>query len=990
MSMPRLRKLASRRRKQRARQLQTERLEARQLLIGTPLGQFVDAAYQDVLERRAESGGLEFWSDLLGTKAISREDVARSILNSAEYTRGEVSDLYTELLGRPADAGGLNFWTAAVQGGTSLLDVQAGFLGSNEYFGNHGGANASFVAAAYQDILGRPAATSESDYWLGQLGSISRQQVARQIIYSPENLQQEVDGWYQLYLHRGADAGGLAYWTNLLSTGTNPTAIQTGFIASPEYYERETAPAIRVPTAQTPSVATTIHWGGNTELHSEVGLFVVENDAGVVGGLAPGHQDYVQAALSSASRQVIFTKDQAPTSTSVAPGTLPGSTTLQLPAGALLGIYLVQNGAAAEALPPVPRASRPNVFFSFPTGNGDVFDHYRYGNYVVVGIEDLTSGGDKDFNDVVLQFEFPAEDTSPPVNQPPVFAAIADQTIPEEAPWQFQVAATDPDGPASAIRYSLDSASTALGIAIDPVTGLIAWTPNETQGPGTYSLIVRATDGANPAGIGERTFLVNVSELNRPPVLADIPSRTVSAGQNVSITAVATDPDLPANTLLFSLDTATAPAGATIDPATGVFNWTPTPDQAGESFTVTVRVSDQGTPALTDETQFTLSVDDCSFDGDPEAWTSFEDGGSETGAGTTSIAEMAATLVEGDSFVVGIQREIVIPATASQLRFSIFDDAFDTSSSGEIRDAFEAALVDDQGRSVVLPFANGRDAFFNLTEGLPAAMGPGVAFDGNRVVVDLSGVTVSNARLIFRLVNNDADTESTVSLTCVRVEALAAPLLATSPFAQSNTTSTQTNPSHGAANNVTPMGPALPAGVMPRSAPTAASTVTTQDLPLPPGPPPIDAFAIDNRGKDFWLGFADNLLEGGNQATKTLFITGDIATTGNVSVPGLGFSQDFVVNPGEVTAVVLPTQVEVEAIAAIQDLGIHVVAVDEVTVYGLNRAQNTTDAFLALPTDSLGTEYMNLTYRNDGFFLAFIAGTQLLIVGAQDDTHVTI
>ena len=111
MSMPRLRKLASRRRKQRARQLQTERLEARQLLIGTPLGQFVDAAYQDVLERRAESGGLEFWSDLLGTKAISREDVARSILNSAEYTRGEVSDLYTELLGRPADAGGLNFWT---------------------------------------------------------------------------------------------------------------------------------------------------------------------------------------------------------------------------------------------------------------------------------------------------------------------------------------------------------------------------------------------------------------------------------------------------------------------------------------------------------------------------------------------------------------------------------------------------------------------------------------------------------------------------------------------------------------------------------------------------------------------------------------------------------------------------------------------------------------------------------------------------------------
>jgi hypothetical protein len=111
--MQRLRSLISRRRKKRDRQLQPERLEARQLLFGTPLGQFVDAAYQDVLERRAEAGGLEFWSGLLGTNAISRADVARSILNSAEYTRGEISDLYTELLGRPADAGVLNFWAAA-------------------------------------------------------------------------------------------------------------------------------------------------------------------------------------------------------------------------------------------------------------------------------------------------------------------------------------------------------------------------------------------------------------------------------------------------------------------------------------------------------------------------------------------------------------------------------------------------------------------------------------------------------------------------------------------------------------------------------------------------------------------------------------------------------------------------------------------------------------------------------------------------------------
>lgn len=979
-----------RRRHAKSPSLSTERLETRLLLFGTPLGQFVDAAYQDVLERPAEGSGLEYWTNRLGANAITRGDVAQSILVSGEHARATVNDLYTSILGRAADPAGLSYWAGAIQAGTSELDVEAGFLGSGEYFQKEGGTNASFIAAAYQDILGRTAGPSETAFWLDRLNVISREQVARNIIYSPENLRQEVSDWYETYLHRTPDGGGLAYWTGLLSAGTNPNTIQTGFIASQEYFDRETAPAIRVPGA-TGTIQTTIHWGGRTDFTSEVGLFVVDNDLGLLNGMDPSNPDYAQAALSSPSRQVIFTKEQAPTNTSVDPATLPGSTTLNLPAGALMGIYVVQDGAAADALPPTPRAERPNVYFSFPSGNGDGFDHYRYGNYVLVGLEDLPNGGDKDFDDAVLRFEFPEDTGTPPANRPPVIASIANQTIPEEAAFQLSVSATDPDGPASAIRFSLDAASVNRGLAIDPVTGLLTWTPTEAQGPGAYSVIVKATDGGSPAAASERTFTINVTEVNRPPVLADIPSRTVSSGTNVVFTATATDPDLPANALLFSL--IGAPAGATLDAATGAFQWTPTSDQAGESYTMTVRVSDQQNPALTDEATFSITVEDCVFDREPDAWTSFEDGGSVTGQGTTSVAEQLATLIEGDSFTVGIERTIAIPGTPSQLRFTILSANFDTTSSGEIRDAFEAALVDESGTPVVLPFAAGRDAFFNLTEGIPAAFGPGVTFDGNTVIVDLSDVTVTSARLIFRLVNNDEDVASTVSLTCVRVEPLTTPLRSR-PLAAPQPSAGSYNPNSTAdsatRSSTMLVGPALPPGVLPRSAatnppPSTPPVATPQDDPLP-----VDTFTIDNRGKDFWLGFADNLLEGGNQATKTLFITGDVATTGTVSVPGLSFEQAFAVNPGEVTAVVLPTLVEVESLFDIQDLGVHVVANEEVTVYGLNRAQSTTDAFLALPTDSLGTEYLNLTYRNGGYFLAFVAGTQLLLVGAEDDTQVTI
>jgi len=70
---------------------------------------------------------------------------------------------------------------------------------------------------------------------------------------------------------------------------------------------------------------------------------------------------------------------------------------------------------------------------------------------------------------------------------------------------------------------------------------------------------------------------------------------------------VATDPDLPVQTLTFSL-LAGAPAGAEIDATSGHFGWTPGPVAAPTTNAFTVSVTDHGSPAQTANRSFNIVV----------------------------------------------------------------------------------------------------------------------------------------------------------------------------------------------------------------------------------------------------------------------------------------------------------------------------------------------------------------------------------------------
>src|SRR5262249_62387383 len=71
---------------------------------------------------------------------------------------------------------------------------------------------------------------------------------------------------------------------------------------------------------------------------------------------------------------------------------------------------------------------------------------------------------------------------------------------------------------------------------------------------------------------------VTVNEVNVPPALSGVPTAaTIDELTQLTFTAAATDPDLPAQALTFSL--VGAPAGASIDASTGAVTWTPGEDQ---------------------------------------------------------------------------------------------------------------------------------------------------------------------------------------------------------------------------------------------------------------------------------------------------------------------------------------------------------------------------------------------------------------------------
>ena len=190
-------------------------------------------------------------------------------------------------------------------------------------------------------------------------------------------------------------------------------------------------------------------------------------------------------------------------------------------------------------------------------------------------------------------------------NRSPQIAPIDNIATDEESEISFKVAASDVDSDATSFRLADGADPVPVGATIT-ADGVFTWTPTEAQGPGSYTFAIAATDNGTPALTAQQLITVTVYEVNRPPVLAAASQQTVTEGTTLRYELSASDEDLPANGLRFSLEG--APDGVRIGAHTGVMTWTPTAAQAPGTFVFKIVATDDGDPKLTATETVTIEV----------------------------------------------------------------------------------------------------------------------------------------------------------------------------------------------------------------------------------------------------------------------------------------------------------------------------------------------------------------------------------------------
>jgi hypothetical protein len=197
-------------------------------------------------------------------------------------------------------------------------------------------------------------------------------------------------------------AGTLAVGTNSITataTNTNGTSSASSALSityAPSYSQVYTVPGV-------PGTAETLNidWVSRQAAYNdEIGVYTVTTMSGTANGVAPGATGYAQAAVGFSSSQVIF-----------ASGDVGGETdTISVTAGQLLAFYMIQNDTSSDFLTNNSTDSLsagPVAFFTITAANPDGVQHVQVisnptTGQVQLNWEDMTDGGDADFNDVVM------------------------------------------------------------------------------------------------------------------------------------------------------------------------------------------------------------------------------------------------------------------------------------------------------------------------------------------------------------------------------------------------------------------------------------------------------------------------------------------------------------------------------------------------------------------------------------------------------------
>lgn len=136
--------------------------------------------------------------------------------------------------------------------------------------------------------------------------------------------------------------------------------------------------------------------------------------------------------------------------------------------------------------------------------------------------------------------------------------------------------------------------------------GVFNWTPSESQGmnpPTAYPVEIIVSDETKTDSL---TFNIEVLEANEPPVARDQETSTVEDNATGLIQLSATDPDLPANTITYSISTEQRPANGILERVGNTVQYIPKHNFFGtDSFSYTASDGNGGT----DEGTVTVTVE---------------------------------------------------------------------------------------------------------------------------------------------------------------------------------------------------------------------------------------------------------------------------------------------------------------------------------------------------------------------------------------------
>jgi hypothetical protein len=175
------------------------------------------------------------------------------------------------------------------------------------------------------------------------------------------------------------------------------------------------------------------------------------------------------------------------------------------------------------------------------------------------------------------------------LNTAPVLTVpVAPQTVTQGLPLTFSVSATDADrnsggGQLNTLTYSIKNGFRA-GMSLNASTGAFSWTAPWDQPPGDYSVTFLVTDDGTPAlSSEEKTVTITVK------AVLTVPGQLPPVNEGQQLTFRVADVVIPPNTWTFSATN--LPPGATFNPVTQTFDWTPNSAQGGTqpylvSFTV--------------------------------------------------------------------------------------------------------------------------------------------------------------------------------------------------------------------------------------------------------------------------------------------------------------------------------------------------------------------------------------------------------------------